>query len=264
MDIKSTMAIHYLEALKRYDPSQIAFLCLQGSQNYELDYENSDVDTKCIILPNFKEICLNRKPVSTTHILDNNEHIDAKDVRLYLQTFRKQNVNFVEILFTKYSVINPFYNSYWEELIEHNEEIARLNPYRAIKSMKGVACEKYHAMEHCYPSKVDIIEKFGYDGKQVSHLLRIQDFIKRYADGEDYAKCLVPLPEHRDRIMSYKKQEIPLEVARKEAKVVLDDITSFADAFCAKTADKENDETIDFLEDFGYRIMKEKIKLELI
>lgn len=129
--------------------------------------------------------------------------------------------------------------------------------------MKGVACEKYHAMEHRYPSKIDIIDKYGYDGKQVSHLLRIQDFIKRYAAGEDYAKCLVPLPAHRDRIMSYKKQEIPLEIARKEAKVVIDDVISFSDVFCAKNEDKENQETIDFLEDFGYRIMKKKIEMEL-
>lgn len=264
MQVLNALNQHYIEARKNYDKNQIMVICLQGSQNYKLDYENSDVDTKCLLLPNFKEICLNHKPVSTTIVLDNNEHLDTKDIRLYLQTFRKQNINFVEILFTPYYLVNSLYSAYWEELINHNEEIARLNPYRAVKTMKGVACEKYHAMEHRYPSKIDIIEKFGFDGKQVSHLLRIQDFIKRYVEGEDYAKCLIPLPEHRNRIMSYKKQEIPLEIAQKEAKVVLDDIISFADAFCAKMADKENQETVDFLEDFGYRIMKEKIKMELM
>lgn len=263
MQILNALSQHYAEALKKYNTEQVAAVCLQDSQNYKLDCENSDVDTKCLLLPNFKEICLNGKPVSTTIILDNNEHLDVKDIRLYLQTFRKQNINFVEILFTPYYLVNPLYKVYWEELIKHNEEIARLNPYRAVKSMKGVACEKYHAMEHRYPSKIDIIDKYGYDGKQVSHLLRIQVFIKRYAAGEDYAKCLVPLPAHRDRIMSYKKQEIPLEIARKEAKVVIDDVISFSDAFCAKNEDKENQETIDFLEDFGYRIMKKKIEMEL-
>ena len=74
----------------------------QGSGNYGLDYKDSDVDTKCLIIPTLKEIALAKQPISTTHIRENNEHIDLKDIRLYLQTFRKQNLNFLEILFTKY------------------------------------------------------------------------------------------------------------------------------------------------------------------
>lgn len=33
---------------------------LYGSQNYELDYEKSDVDTKAIVLPTLEDIVLNR------------------------------------------------------------------------------------------------------------------------------------------------------------------------------------------------------------
>ena len=39
---------------------------LYGSQNYELDYSGSDVDSKAIILPTLNDIVFNRKPVSTT------------------------------------------------------------------------------------------------------------------------------------------------------------------------------------------------------
>ena len=72
---------------------------LQGSQNYHLAYENSDIDTKAIVLPSFDDIVFNRQPISTTLILETNEHLDVKDIRLMFQNFKKQNINFLEILF---------------------------------------------------------------------------------------------------------------------------------------------------------------------
>ena len=54
-------------------------LFLQGSQNYNLDYEGSDIDTKVIVIPNFTDFVLNAKPVSTTHIMKNDEHDEFKD-----------------------------------------------------------------------------------------------------------------------------------------------------------------------------------------
>ena len=44
---------------------------LQGSQNYGLSYEGSDIDTKAIIVPSFNDFVLNKKMVSTTEILEN-------------------------------------------------------------------------------------------------------------------------------------------------------------------------------------------------
>ena len=67
---------HYNEALKYFDASNIVGIFLQGSQNYHLDIPTSDVDTKLITTPSFKNIALNRKPVSTTHVRANEEHID--------------------------------------------------------------------------------------------------------------------------------------------------------------------------------------------
>ena len=64
---------------------------LQGSQNYGLDYENSDIDTKIIVLPSFEDIILNKQPISTTSVLPNDEHLDVKDIRLMFDCFKKQN-----------------------------------------------------------------------------------------------------------------------------------------------------------------------------
>ena len=125
---------------------------LQGSQNYELDYEGSDIDTKAIIIPSFEDFVLNRKPVSTTLILPSNEHIDLKDIRLMHECFRKQNINFLEILFTKYFVFNPEYQSLYSPMIQNREVIARYNNYAAVNCIAGMVYEKRKALTHPYPT----------------------------------------------------------------------------------------------------------------
>ncbi len=255
---------HYDESLQHFPEDQIVGCFLQGSQNYGLDYEGSDVDTKLIVLPSFDDIALNRKAVSTTHVRANEEHTDWKDIRLYMETFRKQNLNFLEILFTPYCITNPLYREQWMRLVERREDIARMNEFRAVKSMKGIAMEKYHAMEHKYPSKVDIIDAYGYDGKQVSHLLRVDDYLTRYIAGESYESCLRPTGALVPRIMDYKRLNvIPLDEAREEAKRVLAHTEAIADAFCAEHADYENPEMRALLEDVSCEIMKIAVKKEL-
>ena len=255
---------HYDEALQYFPEEQIVGVFLQGSQNYELDYEGSDVDTKLIVVPSFKDICLNKKPISTTHIRANDEHTDWKDVRLYMETFRKQNLNFLEILFTDFYIINPMYKEEWDRLVAAREFIARMNVHRAVKSMKGIAMEKFHAMEHRYPAKVDIIERYGYDGKQVSHLIRVYDYLRRYIAGESYEDCLRPSPDLVPRIMDYKMLDrISLEEARAEAlhyKALVEDLS---DKFCDGKEDYEVPWVRDLLEDVSYNIMKISVEKEL-
>jgi hypothetical protein len=254
---------HYNEAIKLYLKDNIIGVFCQGSQNYGLDYEGSDIDTKLILTPNFKDIALNNKPISTTNILNNNEHLDAKDIRLYCQCFKKQNLNFLEILFTDYFAVNPIYASEWNRLLDNREDIAHMNPYRAVKSMKGIALEKYYAMEHNYPSKVDIIKAYGYDGKQVSHLIRVYDYLRRYISGEKYESCLRPSEELIPRIMDYKRLNIiPLDEARAEANYYLDMI-KIADSFCANHVDQEDPQMRVLLEDVSYQIMKISVEREL-
>lgn len=260
--VMEQLARHYRSALERYPEDRIVGLFVQGSTNYGLDTEFSDIDTKLIITPTFEEIAFAKQPISTTHILPNNEHLDAKDIRLYMQTFRKQNLNFLEILFTPYKIVNPLYGKDWSRLEETREAIARMNPYRAVHSMRGIALEKYHAMEHRYPSKVEIIDAHGYDGKQVSHLIRVYDYLLRYIAGEKYESCLIPSPYLRDKIIAYKLQEIPLDTARTEAKQYLEYIEQAVNDFSIEPG--EDSDMRALLDDVTYEIIKISVETELI
>jgi negative regulator of replication initiation len=122
--------------------------------------------------------------------------------------------------------------------------------------MKGIALEKYHATEHPYPTKLDLIEKYGFDGKQVHHLIRVDDYLMRYINGESYKSCLSPSHDLVNHMLKYKRHEIDLETARKEAKEVLDHTTKVADEFCSTRVDEEDTAMRDLLQYVSYNIMK--------
>lgn len=254
---------HYLDALGTISTNNIVIVAMQGSGNYGLDYENSDFDSKCIITPTFKDIALNRKPISTTKIRANDEHIDFKDIRLYMETFRKQNLNFLEILFTKYYFCpNNDFKSQWQRLLYKREEIAHMNPLRSFASMKGIAAEKYHALEHPYPSRMDWINQYGYDGKQLHHLLRIKEFMERFYVGESYAECLISKqPEY---LIEVKKNTLyTLEQARDVANKTMYAVEELYHTAKLSLENKENQEMRELLEDVSYNIMKISVKDEL-
>lgn len=255
---------HYEEALEYFPEDRIVGIFLQGSQNYQMDTEHSDIDTKLIVAPTFEDICFNRQPVSTTHVRKNNEHIDFKDIRLMLQTFRKQNLNFVEILFTKYKIINPMYEEYWNKLVEQNEMIAHYSPYKAVATMKGIALEKYHAMEHPYPSKLAILEKYGYDPKQLHHLVRVDNFQDRFIAGEQYEDCLLPMGEFHKHLMDIKMGQFNLSEARTMAEDTIAHAVKIADQFCAEHPEYEQGWCRDLLQDVSYNIMRIATERELM
>ena len=264
--IMARLAEHYEEAKEYFDESRIVGIFVQGSQNYGLDYENSDIDTKLIVVPTFEEIAFNKKPHSTTHVRKNNEHIDFKDIRLYMDTFRKQNLNFLEILFTPYKIVNPQYAKWWNMLVENREAIAHYDIHRAIKSMKGIALEKYHAMEHRYPSKVDIIDKYGYDSKQLHHLLRVEEYLARYIAGDSYESCLTPGETMSMCLRAIKEHNdfFDLKQAKELADVSIQNIDVLCTHGLGKYPEGHNEEVEELLKEVQYEIMKYAVAVELV
>jgi predicted nucleotidyltransferase len=177
---------------------------LYGSQNYKLDTPTSDIDAKAIVLPSFEDIVLNRKPVSTTIDFGKDKGIvDVKDIRLMFGCFKKQNINFVELLFTPYVVVNKEYLDLFERLRKDKENIARYDERAAINCMVGMAHEKFVALKHPYPTIKHKIDMFGYDPKQLHHMLRLDEFTGRYMSGEKYADCLITkMPDYLKEIKS--------------------------------------------------------------
>lgn len=242
-------------------------VCLQGSQNYGMVDEDSDIDSKMLILPTFEDLVLNKKAIShTLEMPDNQEHIDIKDAREYFKIFRKSNINFVEILFTDYWISNHKYADLWLELRRNREELARINPYAAVSCMKGMAAEKRHALCHEYPSRMHVIEKYGYDPKQLSHLARINYFIKWYVEGKPYIDCIKPQSNFiRNSLLECKRTGWGLskEEAENKADEFMANIIEIADDFRKYNINKNNPEMDKLLNDILYELISRSIKEQL-
>ena len=257
---------HVAEFEKYYPDLEMFALVLQGSQNYGLDIYTedykSDIDTKVLVIPSLEDVVMNKKPVSTTHVLSNNEHLDIKDIRLYFDNFKKQNINFIEILFSKFCIVNPQYKDLWDELVAGREDIAHFNTNQALRCMAGMSMEKKKALCHPYPSLIDKIEKYGYDGKQLHHIIRMADFIYCYTHGDTYEECLKYLP-HKSMMMKAKLNKYTLEEALRLADYFDNSTRDMKDLYL-----KENDEikqsAIDLLNKIQYNVIKRKLKKDLL
>lgn len=252
---------HYNEALEYFPEDRIVGIFLQGSQNYQLDWSKSDVDTKLIIIPKFEDIAMNRQAISTTHIRTDNSHTDWKDIRLMMQTWRKCNLNFLEILFSPYFIVNPLYENEWNRLIQNNELIANYDPCKAVKTMCGLARRKYEQMEHESPSHHNDIELCGYSPKELHHLIRIEEFVQRYINGVSYKDCIIS--EHANYLINVKCGIYPLEIARCVAKSAIEHIEKMCNNFLETCLTEANAEVDMLLDDVQYNIMKIAIKKEI-
>lgn len=257
---------HIDEFNKIFPHLELFGIFIQGSQNYNLDIYTdiykSDIDTKAIVIPSLEDVVMNKKPISTTHILPNNEHLDIKDIRLYFDNFKKQNINFIEILFAYAKYINPEYKDLYDLLEKNREEIAHYNSNQALRCMAGMSMEKKKALCHPYPSLIDKIEKYGYDGKQLHHIIRMNNFIFGYGEGKTFEECLTYLP-NKEEMLKAKLNKYTLEEALQLANN-FDENTKILKNKYLKPQDEVNNKALEILNKVQYETIKRRIKKEVI
>lgn len=220
---------------------EVVGVFLQGSQNYRLDTPKSDIDTKAIVLPSIDDVINNKQPISTTMVLEDNSHLDVKDIRVMFEQMKKCNINFLEILFTRYKKLNKNYSLIFAELLKNKEKMAKCNELSLLNSICGMSLEKKKALTHPYPSIIDKIEKYGYDPKQIHHIARLEKFIKNYVYGKSFGKSLIVLGEARKFLINIKNGTLTLPEAVKLADDFCAEIKSVKDRFIEIEQNSERD-----------------------
>lgn len=134
---------------------------LVGSQNYDLQTENSDYDTFTLILPSINSVARLSEPVSVTHS-DEYGHINIKDIRLALNLLKKTSPNSVEMFYTRFKYITPGY-----EWLDHFPSyVFRCNPKHMLDAIGGMS---HQLRSRNMPS-----------GKRLSHVLRMHSMLHRF------------------------------------------------------------------------------------
>ena len=252
----------------------VVFTALQGSQNYGLDeYSDdycSDVDTKSIILPCLDDFIRAKQPISAVEILENDEHAEVKDIRVMFEMFKKENISYIELLYSDYIVFNPKYETLIKPIFERRDEIATANTAQFLKCIAGMAYEKDKALCHPYPGIIDKIEKYGYDGKQLSHCRRLYYFMQDFAEGKSIAACYKPDDDRKEILMNYKKQltgagtPMSVDMAVYFSKTLVEKIKNLKDKLIADNDYGINRAAALFLDEIKAKILKFKITKEVL
>ena len=121
---------------------------LHGSQNYNLDSVESDVDTISIYVPTVDFAIVN-SPKNHQLIMDDgsNEHCTIKDIRNYVNELLKSNPNAIELLYTKYSLYTTpldYYN--FKYFINNREKFLKYNLSSFFDAADGMA---YNYLKRC-------------------------------------------------------------------------------------------------------------------
>ena len=232
------------ERVKHYYPNAtILGTFLYGSQNYKIDTPESDVDTITILIPSLSDLIF-EPPVSKEFIMPKGtyEHCVVKDIREIVKMWKKQSINFLEILFTDYSIINPVFQKDWDKLLEEREFIARMNLNQAINSTIGQA-------KHTY-----LQDKDKTDNKKQANALRLYYFLVDLITKPDlsYRDCIT---SHHEIIRKIKMGECksPLKVD------LLTSLESFEKGYGGIFL--FNGETAGFVDSWLYDIINKNITL---
>jgi len=201
---------------------------LQGSQNYGLELDTkdyiSDIDAKAFIMPTFEDLYYN-KFISTTKETKYGL-VDVKDIRHWVDLLKKSNPSYIELMFTEYNIIED--NSF----LVYAEDLVKERKAKLMRACFGMILQKLIALKHPYPTILEKIEKYGYDPKQLHHIVRLYYIIRDLEIGtKPYKEILLPQGEEKEFLLKIKLGEYSL----KDAEIMANTYKEMAEEIVDRT-----------------------------
>lgn len=203
VEIMNKLMKHKELVCEKYGETNVLGVFLYGSQNYGLNTETSDVDTKAIIVPRFEDLvkCKSVSVELTLPELDN-AHCEVKDIREMVFNYKKTNINFIETMFTEYFWVNPRYEEFWNKYIIKNRELlTRYNENYTVLSLCG---QFQHTLKQLRnnPSQ-----------KKAANCIFLENFLVEYLGKSPYITCIYPRRILRDYLKDVKTGNIKIPYA---------------------------------------------------
>lgn len=153
----------------------VVMTSLVGSQNYDLDHANSDIDTFSLVYPTLNDLALAKEPYAGMFELDDG-HCEIKDIRLALNLLKKTSPNSVEYFTSKYKVYHPAFESILREYLDDNTKLWNM-----------IHCNYSHMLYAMAGMAQQLTKRNMSAGKRYSHALRLMDmhyhFLNSYNAG---------------------------------------------------------------------------------
>ncbi len=174
---------------------EVVMTSLIGSQNYELDTENSDYDTFSLVLPSFEDLAFAKDPAAGEYDVGDGKCM-YKDIRIALNLLKKPSPNSLEIFFSDYVYINPRY----EEIIDN---YIKYPPH----AQYVMHCNYQHMIDACTGMSVQLSKRNMPSGKKLAHAIRMKNMLPYYLDNL-YAKDILKIHNPRDLLLARKVKPI--------------------------------------------------------
>ena len=209
-DINIDFAIAASEFIQEENLPNLAYLCLYGSQNYNLDTFQSDIDIKGFVYPTIEDTALNRSRITGIGVYERGDSgaVSITDIRQFASELKRSNINALEFLYSPYFMYtSPIFSAAdaaIRELKAYRNGIVTCSPEGLFNSARGVAYTQIKRLEK--PQ----YEKYH---KGTANILRIANFVYEYNKTEDFEHSLKAFPIYsRDMIMAIKAGKISREL----------------------------------------------------
>lgn len=233
---------HYNFVNERYTP----FYCgLYGSQNYLIANENSDTDSKTLVIPSLKEAVLKKEMISVEHDFNSGLTL-IQDIRKSFDSMLKMNINFLEILYTDYWVANTLFLDEVYYLRENADLIANSNPLRLMQCTFGMA----HTTKKKEPT-----------GKRLSTIYRSLIFAKNYLQTNSFYDSLFMTGEERELALEYKTKAHNYNELLVKSFEYMKELQQILDTAKSIYKDEKDNNAKEFLDDLAFSIIKKGDKL---
>ncbi|WJZ23636.1 RNA repair pathway DNA polymerase beta [Listeria phage LIS04] len=195
----------------------ISFSAVVGSKNYNLVTPTSDTDMVHVQYPTLDTIFNNSFNVKV------NGDVTYQDIRKFTQLLIKGSPNYIEILF---SCDANSYDSFYQELLEIRDDIAKINLSRTYDALLGM----------CYQQVKKVITQTKHEltdhatvGKSVASALRSSHLIRRFHETNfnSYDSALWLSGIERDDLMRYKLGEFTYDQLLSHLESVLKELKNY-------------------------------------
>lgn len=243
---------------------EVVAIFLQGSQNYNQDiYDEiyrSDIDAKCFVIPSFEDLIKGKSMVSKTYVFGDGSHVEVKDIRLCIDLWTKANPSYLELLCTEYYLIDV---CMWD-ILEMRDEILNMNKLKLYKAILGTMEQKRARIYKPRESTEEKNDLYGYDSKELSHLIRYYAMMVDLVDGYSLVDIYpMKTPESQRRYELSLRTKINNDLfTYEEAKEMADKFIDIAERKYKTITPHENtmrDKTKEKLSEYVYDIVERKV-----
>jgi len=193
--LQAVLRHHNAVAAKGY---LVVMTSLVGSQNYDLDDENSDVDTFSFIYPPLSDLALGKEPYAGMFEFEGG-HCEVKDIRLALNLLRKASPNSVEYFASKYKVYNPIFESILQEYLDNNTKLWNM-----------IHCDYTHMLNAIAGMAHQLTKRNMLAGKAAAHALRLDNMVYHFLNSNNAGAVLdMRMGGDRDYALMVKRDTTP-------------------------------------------------------